>query len=129
FVEASILVNGSPTAEFNLQRGLRQGDPLSPFLFILVMEGLHVAIEDAINAGVFYGAKLHSLHVSHLFFADDVLLLGKWSSVNISNLVNLIYCFYKVSGLKLNLHKSNLFGVGVDPSEVSNSALVASCQA
>ncbi|GJV75495.1 RNA-directed DNA polymerase, eukaryota [Tanacetum coccineum] len=117
--KASVLVNGSPTAEFDLQRGLRQGDPLSPFLFILVMEGLHVAIEDAINAGLFYGAKLHSLHVSHLFFTDDVLLLGEWSSVNISNFVNLLNCFYKVSGLKLNLHKSNLFGIGVDPSEVS----------
>ncbi|GJS68656.1 putative RNA-directed DNA polymerase, eukaryota, reverse transcriptase zinc-binding domain protein [Tanacetum coccineum] len=122
-------VNGSPTAEFDLQRGLRQGDPLSPFLFILVMEVLHVAIEDAINAGLFYGAKLHSLHVSHLFFMDDVLLLGEWSSVNISNLVNLLNCFYKVSGLKHNLHKSNLFGIGVDPSEVSNSALVTGCQA
>ncbi|GKC19136.1 RNA-directed DNA polymerase, eukaryota, reverse transcriptase zinc-binding domain protein [Tanacetum coccineum] len=127
--KASVLVNGSPTAEFDLQRGLRQGDPLSHFLFILVMEGLHVAIEDAINAGLFYGAKLHSLHVSHLFFADDVLLLGEWSSVNISNLVNLLNCFYKVSGLKLNLHKSNLFGIGVDPLEVSNSALVTGCQA
>ncbi|GJX05708.1 putative reverse transcriptase domain-containing protein [Tanacetum coccineum] len=90
---------------------------------------LHVAIEDAINAGLFSGAKLHSLHISHLFFMDDVLLFGEWFSMNISNLVNLLNCFYKVSGLKLNLHKSNLFGVGVDPLEVSNSALVTGCQA
>ncbi|GJX02851.1 RNA-directed DNA polymerase, eukaryota [Tanacetum coccineum] len=127
--KAFVLVNGSLTAEFNLQRGLRQGDPLSRFLFILVMEGLHVAIEDAINAGLFYGAKLQSLHVSHFFFMDDVLLLGEWSSVNITNMVNLLNSFHKVSGLKLNLHKSNLFGIRVDPSEVSNSALVTGCQA
>ncbi|GJY96181.1 hypothetical protein Tco_0512542 [Tanacetum coccineum] len=93
------------------------------------MEGLHVAIEDAINAGIYTGAKLHSLHVSHLLFADDVLLLGEWSSMNISNVVNILNCFYKVSGLKLNLHKSNLYGVGVDLTEVSNLALVTGCQA
>ncbi|GJX27138.1 putative RNA-directed DNA polymerase, eukaryota, reverse transcriptase zinc-binding domain protein [Tanacetum coccineum] len=127
--KASVLVNGSPTIEFNLQRGLRQGDPLSPFLFILVMEGLHVAIEDAINARIYTGAKLHSLHVSHLLFADDVLLLGEWSSMNISNVVNILNCFYKVSGLKLNLHKSNLYDVGVDLTEVSNLALVTGFQA
>ena len=45
----SILVNGSPTAEFSIKKGLRQGDPLSPFLFILIMEGLHIAIRDAIQ--------------------------------------------------------------------------------
>nr|GEV91254.1 RNA-directed DNA polymerase, eukaryota, reverse transcriptase zinc-binding domain protein [Tanacetum cinerariifolium] len=54
---SSILINGSPTREFNIQRGLRQGDPLSPFLFIIAMEGLHVAIEDAIVAGLYRGLK------------------------------------------------------------------------
>ncbi|GJS27910.1 putative ribonuclease H protein, partial [Tanacetum coccineum] len=49
---ASILVNGSPTSEFSINRGLRQGDPLSPFLFILVMEGLHNAFADAVERDV-----------------------------------------------------------------------------
>ncbi|GJZ75704.1 RNA-directed DNA polymerase, eukaryota [Tanacetum coccineum] len=57
--------------------GLRQGDPLSPFLFILVMEGLSVAIKDAISAGLFQGATIGSLQISHLLFADDVLILAK----------------------------------------------------
>ncbi|GJR36520.1 RNA-directed DNA polymerase, eukaryota [Tanacetum coccineum] len=47
YSRASILVNGSPTFEFSINRDLRQGDPLSPFLFILVMEGLHNAFVDA----------------------------------------------------------------------------------
>ncbi|GJT29755.1 putative RNA-directed DNA polymerase, eukaryota, reverse transcriptase zinc-binding domain protein [Tanacetum coccineum] len=53
----SILVNGSPTSEFSIKRSLRQGDPLSLFMFILVMEGLHVALSDAVQSGLIYGVK------------------------------------------------------------------------
>ncbi|GJW04347.1 RNA-directed DNA polymerase, eukaryota, reverse transcriptase zinc-binding domain protein [Tanacetum coccineum] len=52
---ASVLINGSPTTKFKIGHGLRQGDPLSPFLFIIGMEGLHVAIQDAIDSNLFTG--------------------------------------------------------------------------
>ncbi|GKE47442.1 RNA-directed DNA polymerase, eukaryota, reverse transcriptase zinc-binding domain protein, partial [Tanacetum coccineum] len=53
----SILVNGSPTSEFSIKRCLRQGYQLSPNLFILIMEGLHIAIKDAVQASLIRGVK------------------------------------------------------------------------
>ncbi|GJS80706.1 RNA-directed DNA polymerase, eukaryota, reverse transcriptase zinc-binding domain protein [Tanacetum coccineum] len=126
---SSILINGSPTQEFNIYRGLRQGDPLSPFLFIIAMEGLHVAMEDAMTAGLYNGFKINSLNLSHLFFADDALFIGEWSHNNVKSLVAILDCFHKVSGLKINYHKSKLFGVGVSFEEVNSLASITGCNA
>jgi hypothetical protein len=76
---ASVLVNGSPTDEFPLERGLRQGDPLSPFLFLLAAEGLNVIIRVMVEGNRFEGYRVGgqgAVTVSHLQFADDTLLLG-----------------------------------------------------
>ncbi|GJS73079.1 RNA-directed DNA polymerase, eukaryota, reverse transcriptase zinc-binding domain protein [Tanacetum coccineum] len=54
----SVLVNGSPTQEFKIQKGLRQGDPLSPFLFILAIEALHVSLQEAKSKNLFEGVKI-----------------------------------------------------------------------
>ncbi|GJY06814.1 RNA-directed DNA polymerase, eukaryota, partial [Tanacetum coccineum] len=53
----SVLVNGSPTQEFQFHKGLKQGDPLSPFLFIMVMESLHISFQRVVDAGLFKGIK------------------------------------------------------------------------
>ncbi|GKC48442.1 putative RNA-directed DNA polymerase, partial [Tanacetum coccineum] len=55
---ASVLVNGSPTNEFKIGKGLRQGGPLSPFLFILVVEALNVVLVEARNRNIFLGADV-----------------------------------------------------------------------
>ncbi|GJS79064.1 RNA-directed DNA polymerase, eukaryota [Tanacetum coccineum] len=51
--KASVLVNGSPSNEFSFHRGLKQGDPLSPYLFILIMESLHMSFLRAVDEGLF----------------------------------------------------------------------------
>ncbi|XP_058726559.1 uncharacterized protein LOC131597917 [Vicia villosa] len=58
----SVLVNGSPTKEFTVERGLRQGDPLSPFLFVLVVEGLKVMVDKAVQNGDFVGCDVKGIN-------------------------------------------------------------------
>ncbi|GKF41330.1 RNA-directed DNA polymerase, eukaryota, partial [Tanacetum coccineum] len=85
--KGSILINGSPTEEFKFYKCLKQGDPLSPFLFILVMESLHISFQRVVDVGMFTGIKLSSsLNISHLFYADDVIFLGQWNDSNIDTL-------------------------------------------
>ncbi|XP_058741722.1 secreted RxLR effector protein 78-like [Vicia villosa] len=99
----SVLVNGSATKEFKVHRGLRQGDPLSPFLFVLAMEGLTALVKRSVDLGKFkpfmYGdGEL----VDILQFADDIIILGEASCDNIWNLKVLLRGFELVSGLKIN---------------------------
>ncbi|GJR52786.1 RNA-directed DNA polymerase, eukaryota [Tanacetum coccineum] len=105
--KGSILVNGSPTDEFHFRRGLKQGDPLSPFLFILVMESLHLSFQNVVDEGLFKGVS--------------------WSESNIITIVNALDCFHKASGLRMNLQKSKLLGIVVEDEKVSRAAMKMGC--
>ncbi|KAL7587690.1 hypothetical protein Lser_V15G37718 [Lactuca serriola] len=128
-VKASVLVIESLYQEFCIKRGLGQCDPLSSYLFIIVMEGLHVALEDVNFADLLSGVVVgpNNLILSYLFYVDDVLLLGEWSKRNTKNMIMMLNYFYLVSRLKMNLHKSNLYGVGVQPDEVVEMATITGC--
>ncbi|GJW72625.1 putative RNA-directed DNA polymerase [Tanacetum coccineum] len=128
---ASVLVNGSPTNEFKIERGLRQGDPLSPFLFILAVEALNVALFEVTSNNIFHGIKVgkDKVHISHLQFADDALIMGEWSFTNAKNLSRILTCFQLAYGLKVNFNKSKLYGVGVSNSELNSLAATIGCLA
>ncbi|GJU27326.1 cysteine-rich receptor-like protein kinase [Tanacetum coccineum] len=125
----SILVNGSPTEEFCLERGVRQGDPLSPFLFILAAEGLNAIIREAVDKGVFRGIKIGSdnVVVSHLQYADDTIFFGEWNKENAKALMCILKCFEEVSGLRVNYNKSKLYGVGVNDADLRDMARWMGC--
>ncbi|XP_071694732.1 uncharacterized mitochondrial protein AtMg01250-like [Rutidosis leptorrhynchoides] len=125
----SILINGSPTNEFNLSKGVRQGDPLSPFLFILAAEGLNILTKASTDSGLFKGTEIRADKVlSHLQYADDMIFLGEWSRSNAYSIQNLLKCFELASGLKVNFQKSYLYGIGIDFGEVSYVANRIGCQ-
>ncbi|PWA47507.1 RNA-directed DNA polymerase, eukaryota [Artemisia annua] len=128
---ASVLINEAPTEEFDVQRGLRQGDPLSPFLFVLAMEGFHVGISEACRAGVFQGVSVGSsnIRISHLLYADDAILLCDWGVQNARRIIQMLRVFQLASGLKINLTKSKLIGIGVDYIEVHQIAEMIGCSA
>ncbi|KAJ0896017.1 putative RNA-directed DNA polymerase [Helianthus annuus] len=128
---SSILVNGSPTFEFQCSKGIRQGDPISLFLFIIVMKALSFMIEKKKSEGIITGIQtpLNGPMVSHLFYADDAIILGDWSNSNISNVVRILRVFYMCSSLKINIAKSNLYAIGVSNGELKNMAEIIGCQA
>ncbi|MFS7930782.1 putative RNA-directed DNA polymerase [Helianthus anomalus] len=127
---ASVLVNGSPTREFDCSRGLRQGDPLSPFLFVIVMEALTCVMNKATSIGLFNGIKVAADGplLSHLSYADDVMFIGEWSTSNINNLRRILRCFYLASGLKVNLAKCSIYGIGVGDQEIQQMASYLRCK-
>nr|GEV35068.1 RNA-directed DNA polymerase, eukaryota, reverse transcriptase zinc-binding domain protein [Tanacetum cinerariifolium] len=95
----SVLVNGSPTQKFQFHKGLKQGDPLSLFLFILVMESLHISFQRVVDVGLFNGIKL----------------------------TRVLEVFHRASGLRINMNKSKLMGISVDPRKVDQAATKIGC--
>ncbi|XP_028068804.1 uncharacterized protein LOC114271378 [Camellia sinensis] len=118
-VSYSVLVNGSPIKKFVPTRGLRQGDPLSPYLFVLCAEGLSALIKRAEGEGKLTGVAVcrGSPRVSHLLFADDSLLFGAANMQELVVVQDILGKYELVSGQKINLEKSAICfskNVGID---------------
>ncbi|GAU41596.1 hypothetical protein TSUD_196650 [Trifolium subterraneum] len=128
---ASVLVNRSPTDEFPIERGLRQGDPLSPFLFLLAAEGLHVLMEALEEHNLFTGYRVGNsapISVSHPQFADDTLLMGTKCWANVRALRVVLVLFETMLSLKVNFNKSMLVGVNISDSWLGEAASALGCR-
>jgi hypothetical protein len=120
----SVLVNGCPTEEVNISRGLKQGDLLAPFLFLLVSEGLSALTQKAVSLSFFNGFKVSpDVSVSLLQYADDTLFIGEVLVENLWAMKAILRWYELVSGLKVNFSKSRLMGVNVAPSFMNGAAI------
>lgn len=110
-LKSSFLVNGIQCGYVHYRRGFRQEDPLSPLLFVLVVDVLSTMFNNTQNSGILHGISLGDRgdKMCHLQFVDDLLVMmtGGWEDLRIINLI--LYLFEGLSRLKVNFNKICLY--------------------
>ncbi|XP_026384273.1 uncharacterized protein LOC113279836 [Papaver somniferum] len=109
-VSYSVLLNGSPTGFFQPERGLRQGDPLSPYLYIICAEALSSYIDSLQRNGTLKGIKICKIspQMTHLLFADDCLLFSSATTENLTVIKGYLQKYCLASGQEINFDKSGI---------------------
>ena len=110
-VTYSVLINGEPKGTIIPTRGLRQGDPISPYLFLLCAEGLSAMIKRKERLGGLRGISVRrgAPSISHLFYADDSIIFYRATSGDCAQVAEVLDIYEKESGQKLNKEKTSLF--------------------
>eukprot|EP00253_Pinus_taeda_P036198 PITA_36198 len=117
-VSFAVLINGAASPFFKSQRGLRQGCPLSPLLFLLVAEGLSRLIHSARRSNKIKGIEVAiNLYISHLLFVDDILIFSNGSHNELKELKDIFDLFMKASGMLINSGKSQVCVAGFNRRE------------
>jgi len=114
-----VLINGEPSPFFHSSRGLRQGFPLSPLLFILVMEGLSLLLKKIQSEGKITGIKVSRLvKILHLLFADDVLIMTSGSPLEWKEIDKLLQIFCSATGLQINWTKTTFHHANIQDQDL-----------
>lgn len=114
----SVGINGRLHGFFSGTRGLRQGDPLSPYLFGIVMNILSQKLNEAADTGRFgYHPNCQESNLTHLCFADDILIFTDGSSQSVHGFLQVLEEFKAFSGLAISVEKSCFFPSGLSDDE------------
>ncbi|KAL2933222.1 LINE-1 retrotransposable element ORF2 protein [Bienertia sinuspersici] len=117
----TVVINGSPHGFFKSARGLRQGDPISPLLFVMGMEYLSKSLNKVTEEqGFQFHPRCRAAKLTHLCFADDLILCCKGEQVSIDKMLKGFNHFSQASGLQANRNKTEVYTVGMKEQEVQN---------
>ena len=121
-VSYSVLFNGVPTRYIKSSGGIHQGDPLSPYLFIIYVEGLTSLFRQVEASGSLRGLSISrgGPQISHLFFADDSLIFCRVSLEDFRTQSSILHLYKQASGQKLNQEKTALFFSSNTSQDVRN---------
>jgi mannosylglycoprotein endo-beta-mannosidase len=127
--KVGININGEAGGFFRTHKGLRQGDPLSPFLFNLVSDALSTMLDNARTAGEIKGLMAHLIEggITHLQYADDTIIFLNMDEQSIIYTKFLLYCFENLSGLKINYQKSEVYVLGCSEGQTAKVAQMFNC--
>lgn len=113
-------------------KGLRQGDPMAPFLFLIVVEGLNWLIRSAVEKKIYKEYVIEgqdsSVGISHIQYADDAILVVEMTNSNVCALKCILRNFELASGLRVNFHKSGLMGIKVGQWHLEQAACILNCR-
>ena len=106
----SVLINGKPYGHIQPSRGIHQGDPFSPYLFLLCAEGFTSLLARAELEGRIHGVAIcrRAPQISNLLFVDDSLLFCRASNNEDEEITNILQVYAKASGQSINLEKSSM---------------------
>ncbi|KAL2893859.1 LINE-1 retrotransposable element ORF2 protein [Bienertia sinuspersici] len=115
----SLVLNGIPHGFFKSKRGLRQGDPLSPLLFVLCMEYFSRIMTKMTEDPQFrFHPRCRGLGLTHLCFADDLIMCCRGDKYSIEKILQDFNAFSRVSGLKANNNKTEVYACGLKEEEL-----------
>lgn len=115
----SVQVNGELAGYFQSKRGLRNGCSLSPYLFVICMNVLSKIIDKAsVNGAIGYHPRCKNIDLTHLCFADDLMIFADGSRKSIEGILKVLEEFDKMSGLKISMEKSTLFVAGQKQEDI-----------
>ena len=112
-----IKMNGGVSEIYYPSNGLRQGDPLSPYLFVIAMEGFSRMMERGVRAGMISPVRRRREHISHTLYADDLMIFSRTTTHSATSIRLVLDRFSAFSGLKANLRKCSVIFGGASPEK------------